>query len=79
MEKESTFKIPRAEIYKTYYFIEDGFEVNSFTEQNDKIDKKHYESYNYFKSKAEATKCAEKLKVYLIELRKEAMKKENEK
>ena len=74
MEKESIFKIPRDEIYKTYYFIENYFEVNSFTERNDKIDKKHYKSYNYFTSKEEAIKCAEKLQQYLIELRKKKWK-----
>ena len=77
LHEQLIIKIPRAEIYKTYYFIENDFEVNSFTELNDDIDKKHYKNYNYFKSKEEATKCAEKLKEYLIELRKEEAMKEN--
>ena len=80
LHRQLTFKIPRAEIYKTYYFIENDFEVNSFKERNDDIDKKHYKSYNYFTSKEDATKCAKILQETLVKLRKEeSMKKENEK
>lgn len=71
MEKETTFKITRAEKDDIYYLIGNDFEVSWFIEQNDNIDNKYYESYNYFLSEEEATKCAEKLKAYLIELRKE--------
>lgn len=71
LHRQLTFKIEKAKPNTTYYFIENYFEVNSFKERNDNIDKKYYKSYNYFTSKEEATKCAEKLKEYLIELRKE--------
>ena len=71
MEKETTFKIPRAEKDDIYYLIESNYEVNWFIEQNDNIDNKYYESYNYFLNEEEATKYAKKLQSYLIELRKE--------
>lgn len=63
--------IPRAEKDTLYYKIESDFKVASLIEENDNIDNKFYESYNYFLTKEEATKCAEKLQQYLIELRKE--------
>ena len=69
--KQLTFKIPRAEKDTKYYIISRNFNVVSATEFNDIKDDNQYRAYNYFKSKAEATKCAEKLKAYLIELRKE--------
>ena len=63
--------IPRAEKDTLYYKIESDFKVASLIEENDNIDNKFYESYNYFINEEDATKCAEKLKAYLIELRKE--------
>lgn len=63
--------IPRVEKETLYYIIDNDFTVVDFIEENDDIDNKFYESYNYFISEEEATKCAEKLKAYLIELRKE--------
>lgn len=71
MEKETTFKIPRAEKDDIYYLIESNFEVNWFIEQNDNIDNKYYESYNYFLNEEEATKCAKILQETLVKLRKE--------
>ena len=66
--------IPRVEKETLYYIIDNDFKVVDFIEENDDIDNKFYESYNYFISEEEAMKCAKKLKEYLIELRKEAMK-----
>ena len=77
--KQLTFEIPRAEIDTKYYFITQNFEVEEYKERNDCIDNTLYNSFNYFTNKEEAQKYAKKLQQYLIELRKEAMKKENEK
>lgn len=77
MEKESTFKIPRAEKYETYYLIEDNFEVNWFIERNDNRDNEYYEKYNYFINEEEAIKCAKILQETLVKLRKEEAMKEN--
>lgn len=63
--------IPRVEKETLYYIIDNDFTVVDFIEENDDIDNKFYESYNYFISEEEAMKCAEKLKTYLIKLRKE--------
>lgn len=68
--RQLTFKIPRAEKDTLYYIIND-FKVSSFREENENIDNKFYESYNYFLSKEEAECYAKKLQEYLIELRKE--------
>ncbi|CAM3401054.1 hypothetical protein [Pseudostreptobacillus hongkongensis] len=69
--KQLTFKIERAEKYAKYYYINDYFEVKSFTEEKYPTDNKLYNSFNYFLTKEEAEKCAKKLKEYLIKLRKE--------
>ena len=79
LHKQLTFEIPRAEIDTKYYFITQNFEVEEYKERNDCIDNTLYNSFNYFTNKEEAQKYAKKLQQYLIELRKEAMKKENEK
>ena len=63
--------IPRAKIKEVFYVIAPDFTIKSFIELNDNLDNRQYSIYNYFTSEAEATKYAEKLKVYLIELRKE--------
>ena len=69
--RQLTFKIERAKIGETYYFITDCFEVKSFREEKYPTDNKLYKSFNYFVSKAEAEKCAKILSETLIELRKE--------
>ena len=69
--RQLTFKIERAKIVETYYFITDCFEVKSFREEKYPTDNKLYKSFNYFVSKAEAEKCAKILSETLIELRKE--------
>lgn len=69
--------LPRVEKDTLYYIIENDFKVGSFIEENDNIDNKFYESYNYFTSKEEAIRCSKKLREYLIELRKEEAMKEN--
>ena len=76
--RQLTFKIPRATEGQDYYFISTTFKVERVTDYNGIRSNSHYNSYNYFLSEEEATKCAKKLKEYLIELRKEeeAMKKE---
>lgn len=71
LHKQLTFKIPRATKNKEYYVIKDDFFVTKNIELNDSFDEQQYRTYNYFASEEEATKCAEKLKAYLIELRKE--------
>lgn len=63
--------LPRVEKDTLYYIIENDFKVGSFIEENDNIDNKFYESYNYFTSKEDAEKYGAKLQAYLIELRKE--------
>lgn len=71
IHKELTFKIDRAEKGQYYYVIENDFTVDVVEENNDDVDNNYYKNFNYFTNKEEATKCAEKLKKYLIELRKE--------
>ena len=63
--------LPRVEKDTLYYIIENDFKVGSFIEENDNIDNKYYESYNYFTSQEEATKYAKILQEELIKLRKE--------
>lgn len=65
------YTMPRAEKDKYYYFINSDFGLLKIKEKNEVIDNIQYNSFNYFTNKEEATKCAEKLKEYLIELRKE--------
>ena len=69
--KQLTFKINRAEKNAKYYFIDMNFEVQECEEKNDYVDNIIYNSFNYFVSKEEAEKYADKLQEYLIELRKE--------
>lgn len=73
-------KIPRAKRKEKYYIITIEFKVVAVTELNSYADRDQYKSYNYFTSKKEAEKYAQKLQQFLIESRKEEeMKKENEK
>lgn len=69
--RQLTFKIERAKIGETYYFITDCFEVKSFREEKYPTDNKLYKSFNYFVSEEEAQKCAGILCKTLRELRKE--------
>ena len=71
LHRQLTFKIPRAKKYETYFIITRNFKVAPTIEINDFKDDNQYEEFNYFLNEEEATKCAEKLKEYLIELRKE--------
>lgn len=78
MEKETTFKIDRAEKGKYYYFINITFNIIKMQEQYEYIDNRLYNSFNYFLTEEEATKYAKILQENLIKLRKEeAIKKEN--
>jgi hypothetical protein len=71
LHRQLTFSLPRAKRNAKYYFIDMNFEVQECEERNDYADNIIYNSFNYFVSEEEATKCSEKLKEYLIELRKE--------
>lgn len=69
--KKLTFSIPRAEKDTKYYIISRNFNVVSATEFNDIKDDNQYRAYNYFLSKVEAEKYAQKLQQFLIDSRKE--------
>ena len=70
-EQVKPIETPRAEQGQKYYVIAPDFAIRSFIELNDNLDNRQYSIYNYFTSEGEAIICAEKLKEYLIELRKE--------
>lgn len=71
LHRQLTFKIDRATEEQDYYFISSTFKVERVTDYNGIRSNSHYNLYNYFLSEEEATKCAKKLREYLIELRKE--------
>ena len=71
MEKETTFKIPRAEKGKYYYFVNTNFKVIKFPEEYEKFDNSQYNSFNYFLTEEKAINYAKILQENLIKLRKE--------
>ena len=71
LHRKLTVKIGRAEKGEYYYIIDISFGVEKCEEQNDDTDDFMYNTFNYFLSKEEAVKYAQKLQQYLINLRKE--------
>jgi hypothetical protein len=58
----------RAEKGKRYYYISSGGKAEDFIEKNDFFDKSYFNSGNYFQTKEEAQKIADKLKEYFNQL-----------
>ena len=69
--RQLTFKIDKAKPNTNYYFITCDFGVGELRENNHNVDNNFYKNFNYFTSKVEAEKYAQKLQQFLIESRKE--------
>jgi|GEM_PF-5263396 len=65
------FIIPRVEINKKYYFINNNFIISTKTETRSNEDDLLYFSYNYFLTYNEAVNCAIELRKYLKKIREE--------
>ena len=65
LEKEKKNKRWRAEIGEDYYFLMETLEVNRDDECNAEYDDNLYNLGNYFKTKEEAQKVANKIKTYI--------------
>ena len=65
------FTIPRVEMGKKYYFINNNFIISIKTETRSNEDDLLYFSYNYFLTYNEAVNCAIELRKYLKKIREE--------
>ena len=65
LEKEKKNKRWRAEYNKDYYFINNVLDIDGSTEDNCLIDDKRHKLMNYFATREEAQKVANKIKTYI--------------